>query len=106
VAKVSRLVSARYMTFPQLATALGMTNEQARQYALRRMWPRHMDSSGRQRVSVPESELQSRSSDSLSDAHVLNVLAQHVARLEKIQEKVGAEIAELQARMASEANDI
>ncbi len=100
--EVSRLTSARYMTYSELATALAMTNEQAHNYALRRMWPRHMDSWGRQRVSVPESELQSRSTDLLSDSHVLNILAQHVARLEKIQEEVVAEIAELHARMASE----
>jgi hypothetical protein len=102
--RVSRLSSSRFMTYPEMARAFGISHEQACQYALRKLWPRHTDARGRQRVAVPDSELQPLAAHPVSDFHVLSVMAQHVLSLEKRQEEIAAEIAVLHALMAAEGD--
>ena len=49
-----RVVTYRYMTYEELAAALGSTPMQARELTLQCGWKLHADRTGRPRVSVPE----------------------------------------------------
>ena len=55
-----RVVSYRYMTYDELAAAMRSTPDRASALAVSSGWNRHIDRTGRARVSVPDSFISSR----------------------------------------------
>lgn len=97
------------LTYSELAQALGITRESARQLAMRRRWPRRTGNDGRARVAVPVSELASPrdppsdtpsitpddTPDEAPQPETVAVLVRHVERLE-------LELAKAQASLETE----
>jgi len=53
-------VSERWLTYDEMADALGITKASARVHARRRRWPRRPGNDGRARIGVPEEEIAAR----------------------------------------------
>lgn len=65
-APISRLFAFRYMTFEDIARALGSTPEHAQSLVLQKGWRQHADMRGRTRASVPEAYLEAWAALSVS----------------------------------------
>lgn len=93
-------METKSLTYDELGIALGITAASAKRLAIRRKWPKTPGNDGRSRVTVPLERLEEASkraaddtasddtggitSDTTGDiTHVLNILSQHIAKLEK-----------------------
>lgn len=102
------MTDTRWMTYDELAAALGITPDSARRLVARKKWPRKAGNDGRARIGVPAERIPDRppvgapdeipddTPDSPADARdditpVIRVLSQHIERLEKELESVRAE---------------
>jgi hypothetical protein len=88
--------SVRWMSYDELAAALSINRESARQLAIRKRWGRRKGNDGKARVGVPEDVLRPETgnatrpdtgpntSESTSDhTAVVQVLTRHIERLEQ-----------------------
>lgn len=89
-------METKSLTYDELGIALGITAASAKRLAIRRKWSKAPGNDGRTRVTVPLERLEEASkraadditSDVTSDTagditHVVNILSQHIAKLEK-----------------------
>src|SRR5215203_435679 len=53
-------VDARWLTYDEMAAALGIGSESARVLARRKRWPRRAGNDGKARIGVPEDEITAR----------------------------------------------
>lgn len=98
----------RWMTYDEMAEALGITPDSARRLVARRKWPRRQGNDGRARIAVPLERIPDTppvipADDDIDDGAdegtdaggdvtlVVNVLTQHIERLEKELESVKSE---------------
>jgi hypothetical protein len=81
----------RWLSYDEIAAALDISRESARQLAIRKRWARQRGNDNKARVGVPDEELQARTShdtpvitpdDPSDEASVVQVLTRHVERLE------------------------
>src|SRR5215216_1033332 len=112
----------RWLSYDDLAKALGITPDSARRLVARKRWPRKPGNDGRALIAVPVERLLQQSSpvspDALPDdsppvspdvapdtgediTPVVRVLSQHIERLEKELEAAWAELSEERARAAA-----
>ncbi len=90
----------RWMTYDEMAEAMGITPDSARRLVARRKWARRQGNDGRARVGVPAERIPDSPPDALPDVDeddsqddtpdsrdditpVLKVLTQHIERIEK-----------------------
>jgi hypothetical protein len=59
-------VGERWLTYDEMAGALGITKASARVHARRRRWPRRPGNDGRARIGVPEEEIAARTASESS----------------------------------------
>jgi hypothetical protein len=105
------MTDTRWLTYDELAEALGIAPDSARRLVARKKWPRKQNNEGRALVAVPAEYLDNRpdstpdiSPDAAPDVEddagpdispdvtqVVSVLTQHIERLEKELEAVKAE---------------
>jgi DNA repair exonuclease SbcCD ATPase subunit len=107
----------RWMTYDEMAEALGITPDSARRLVARRKWPRRAGNDGRARIGVPAERIPDSPPDTLPDVNqddsqddppdsrdditpVLKVLTQHIERIEKELESVKSERDAEMARVA------
>ena len=93
------LEDVRWLTYDEVARELGIVRESARQLAIRKRWARRKGNDGKARVGVPEDEFQVRTAEATSsapsdspsndpsddtghDTSAIQVLTQHIRRLE------------------------
>jgi hypothetical protein len=84
--------SVKWMTYDELAAAMGINRESARQLAIRKRWGRRKGNDGKARVGVPEDALRPDTGPSTSpapsestsdDTSPIRVLTRHIERLEQ-----------------------
>src|SRR5215212_6105753 len=93
--------SVKWMSYDELAAAMGINRESARQLAIRKRWGRRKGNDGKARVGVPEDALRpdprpatgpstspAPSESTSDDTSPIRVLTRHIERLE--QELVAA----------------
>jgi hypothetical protein len=91
------MTDVRWLSYDEIAAALNISRESARQLAIRKRWARQKGNDNKARVGVPEEELEARTShdtpldtpsDPSDEASVVQVLTRHVERLETELEAV------------------
>jgi hypothetical protein len=107
----------RWLTYDELAAALGITPDSARRLVARKKWPRRAGNDGRARIGVPAERIPDKppvsppdiSADDAPDVipddrgditPVVRVLTQHIERIEKELESVKSERDAERARVA------
>jgi hypothetical protein len=108
----------RWLTYEEIADAMDIERESARQLAIRKRWARQRGNDEKARVGVPEEELQARTADATpqapsdrpsdstgNDTAVVQVLTRHISRLEDeieaLKEERSAERDRLQSEIAT-----
>jgi hypothetical protein len=98
----------RWLTYDELAAALGITPDSARRLVARKKWPRRAGNDGRARIGVPAERIPDKppvshadtipdveeddSPDDRSDVTlIVSILTQHIERIEKELETVKSE---------------
>jgi chromosome segregation ATPase len=110
--------SVKWMRYNELAAAIGIPRESARQFASRKRWPRRQGEDGRARIAVPLEVLRSQSRSAptgegvLPDARdqlssdetpAICILEHHVEHLEDELEEAKRELDRTRTTLAGEA---
>jgi predicted RNase H-like nuclease (RuvC/YqgF family) len=91
----------RWLSYDEIAAALDISRESARQLAIRKRWARQRGNDGKARVGVPDEELQARTShdtppdtpsDTSDEGSVVQVLTRYVERLENELDAIRAKL--------------
>jgi chromosome segregation ATPase len=103
----------KWLKYNELASALGIPRESARQLVIRRRWPRRQGNDGRARIAVPLEALRSESpsaetGQTPSDATnqqtaAIRILEHHVEHLEGEVEEAKTELDRMRTVLAGEA---
>jgi hypothetical protein len=103
----------RWLKYDELASALGIPRESARQLVNRKRWPRRQGNDGRARVAVPLEALLAESpaaatgqapSDAMNQqTAAIRILEHHVEHLEDEIEEAKTELGRMRAVLAGEA---
>jgi hypothetical protein len=114
---ITDTTNTRWLTYDELAAALGITPDSARRLVARKKWPRRAGNDGKARIGVPAERIPDKPpvilpDDSADDgsgdtpdirddiAPVTKVLTQHIERIEKELESVKSERDAERARVA------
>jgi hypothetical protein len=101
----------RWLSYDEIAAALNISRESARQLAIRKRWARQKGNDNKARVGVPEEELEARTShdtpsdtpdDPSDEASVVQVLTRHVGRLEAELEAIKTKLEAVEAERDAE----